>query len=468
MQKYIVSNRTDANCARFYNMTLAFYVARRFGVKFLFDWGKVDVGVENDDVYKEYQGQRMIGCKVDAKECYFDKIFLEEHYIDLKAQDEDKVWNFHKPYPAPFKNLNDFKDFFQKSDYVYYDLSDANTIDQYAFIEFHPQCVWFFEWFKFSPKINTLIEKAKETALSFENRFVAFHLRCGELYPYSISNQYPHLNTYFSNIHFTIHFIEQISSKYNVIVFSDDVDTVNLMIEKLRGGGINNVFSVDTLRKFDDYSVGELLMFDLALMSMAIEVYGSGNSSVSNLASLINSAATNLRSIYHLANSKEHYYSIKDKVKKYEFNPYHQSFSYLHLFLLAEKFKLDIKEQKKYLQKAIDLYPQNYKYKLYLAFYLARYEKTRNLENFLASIDFEYFVNLLALSLEKTQGSRRFYFPYFCLASDKYPHIKSAFIRLENVDKKNNGLYKRKIRKIWFKKYCCAILPFLKRTIIHP
>lgn len=448
-------------------MTLAFYVSKRFGVEFLFDWGQVDVGIENDDVYKEWQGQRMLGCKVDTKECYFDEVFLKEHYIDLKAQDENKVWNFHKPYPAPFKNLNDFKDFFYKSDYVYYDLSDANTINSWAFTEFQPHTVWFFEWFKFSPNINKLIDKAKEIALSFKNGFVAFHLRCGELYPYSISNQYPHLNTYFSNIHFILHFIEMVSLKYSVIVFSDDVDTVNLMIDKL---GLKNVISADTLRKFDNYSVGELLMFDLALMSMAVEIYGSGNSSVSNLASLINSASLNLRSIYYLANSKEHYYSIKDKVKKYKFNPYHQSFSYLHLFLLAEKFKLDIKEQKQYLQKAMELYPQNYKYKLYFAFYLARYERTKNLEIFLASINFEFFVDLLALSLEKTRDIRRFYLPYFFLASHKYPLIKRAFTRLETIDQKNGSFCRQKICKhairAWFHKYCCHFNLF-KKIIIH-
>lgn len=474
MTKYLISNRKDANCARFYNMCLVFYAANRVGANFGFSWQSVDVGEENDEVYKDFNGQRMLGCKVDDKECYFDEDFLKTHYIDLKAQDESKIWDFSKPYPKPFKSLNDFKDFVRKSEYEFYDLSDANTIDAEAFTGFHPHCIWFYDFFKFAPKINALHQKANELAASFETGggFVAFHLRCGELYPYNAGFCHPWKNYYFSNIHFLMHFIEKVALKHPIIVFADDVDTSNLMIKKL---GLKNVFSVDEFRDFDTFSVGELLMFDLALMSKALEIYSSGSSSVSNLGSLINCAAANLKSIYNLANSKKDYLSIKEKLEKYEFNPYHQSFSYLHLFLLAEKLKIDIKEQRLYLQKAMNLCPKNLKYKLYFAAYLARYNKTQDLEDFLANLeDFEGFLSLLALSFNQSYDknpafkatNKRLFVPYFFLANKKYPHIQRAFERLKEVDEQNGGFlnlsFKRRFFRHFLKKLCSFFTPLKK------
>ena len=168
MRKYLISNRKDANCARFYNMCLVFYAANRVGANFGFGWESVDVGADNDEVYKDFKGQRMLGCKVDDKECYFDEAFLKAHYVDLKAQDEGKIWDFSKPYSKPFKSLNDFKDFVRRSEYEFYDLSDANTIDAEAFTGFHPHCIFFYDFFKFSPNINALHQKANEVAASFE------------------------------------------------------------------------------------------------------------------------------------------------------------------------------------------------------------------------------------------------------------------------------------------------------------
>ena len=269
-----------------------------------------------------------------------------------------------------------------------------------------------------------------------------------------------------------MHFIEKISPKYPIIVFADDVDTSNLMIKKL---GLKNVFSADEFRDFDALSVGELLMFDLALMSKANEIYGSGYSSVSNLASLINCVAQNLKGIYDLANSKKDYLDIKEKIEKYEFNPYHQSFSYLHLFLLAEKLRLDTKEQRLYLQKAMNLCPKNLKYKIYYASYLARYNKTSDLEDFLASLkDFEGFLNLLALSFNQSYDknpafkatNKRLFVPYFFLANKKYPHIQRAYEKLKEVDYKNGGFlnlsFKRRFFRHFLKKICSLFTPLKK------
>lgn len=470
MQKYIVSNRTDANCARFYGIMCAFYLANRLGVDFKFGWEQQVFGgfdsktPMNDNIYKKFENQRIIGAKVDSSESIFDNVFLKNHFIDIKAQDEDEVWN-HLKYPIPIKNFADFKIFFETTDFTYYDISHSGF---FWFDEQEYKACFrnFFNIIKFAPNINMLIQKAKAISTKFQQGFVAVHIRTGDcIYGYSQWSQVISVMNQGMAIHYAMELIEELAKKQNIIVFSDDPDSVNLMLDRLQ---LNNVFSADKFRDFDKYSVSELLLFDLALMSSANQIYGT-ISNVSWVASLISTGEYNIN-VYNLITSKEQYQNIKEKVQKFEFNPYQQSFSYAHLFLFAEKLKRDIQEQRFFLEKAMECNQQNFRYKMYFSYYLAKYAKTQELEQYLNSIDFALFVQLLSLNFDKIDQGQILFLPYFYLADKKYPHIHQIFVTLQEIDKRKGCIWTQKIQKkavrYFFRKMCCRIT-FLKKYIIH-
>lgn len=465
MKKYIVSYRCDANGARLNNLIAAIFLAKKLDCHFLFEWESVARGgftveqLEQDKIHKKFKNQRMIGSQVDSKEDIFDQKFLDKHYIDIKTRDEKQVWNFDK-YPICFENFDDFKDFFNKSDFLYYDVNILNNVN---FLlnnqEYKSYFKQFFKLIKFSPNINILIKKARDVSSRLENNFVAIHLRAGDII-YGDS-QWTHILSVMQQagcVHFIMELIEDIAKRNNVIIFSDDPDTVNLMIKKLN---LNNVFSADQFRDFKKLSISELFMFDIALMSSAIEVYGT-ISNVGWLGSLIASGKYNIY-IYDIINSKQQYENIKIKVSNFEFNDYQQSFSYLRLFLLAEKLNVDKAQQKKYfLQKALSYNPHNFRCQIYYAYYLAKYDKTKALENYLTSVDLEVFIHFFTLNFQHTLEGKQIFQSFFYLANKKFPCIYKIFLALSKLD---NKYFQKKSFHIFLRKMLCRIT-FFKKYII--
>ncbi|TQR53060.1 hypothetical protein [Campylobacter troglodytis] len=425
MQKYLVSNRTDANCARFYGIITVIYLSRKLGCDFKFIWeDEICAGFEgrpmNDTIYKEFNGLKIIGAKVDSKETIFDKEFLSQHCIEAKRE-ESKVWTMSK-HPLDLRDFESFKAFMMSSDFVYFDINCGDFIfndedDKEIFKDF-------FKLVKFCPKINKLISWAKGCASRF-GKFSALHLRAGDcIYGY---NEFSHMLSVMwqaTPLHFAMKLIEKLPKDQKLIIFSDDPSNAILMINYLNQA---NLISAESLRDFDKLSISELLIFDLTVMSCASEIYAA-TSNVSSLASLIARAEYN-QNIYKIISAKKDYEGIKTLVEKYPFNLYHQSFSYAHLFLMAKGLRLK-DEQKRFIERASELNKDNYRYKIYLAYVLAKYHKTKELEAYLASLNFEKFLDLLCLNYDKIGEDKFTFFPYFYLANKKYPHIQRAFDKL--------------------------------------
>ncbi|EOH4592605.1 hypothetical protein ACLQW7_001726, partial [Campylobacter jejuni] len=284
--------------------------------------------------------------------------------------------------------LNDLKN--QKAPYEWgyistqYDLSKiCEDVDSDAYYS-RIRKIWEQE-IDFTDNIRKVFDCVEQCRFYSEN-FKAFHLRTGDIIYKERSHFGFEGRKKALGFHLSLGVIKQEVENGYVVIFSDDIGSLNILkdfFKTYKNGQFYNHFILanDLIKQYRLEGI-KRTFFEVLLMSRANIIYASGKSGFSNLASMI-SGKDKIISLYNALDSQKQVDIIEQSLRDIELNPFHEAFSYMHLYLLAKELKQSIDKQLFYLFKAMKCDGDNFTFKILYLDLLLSYGKIAESEQYL-------------------------------------------------------------------------------------
>ncbi|MBX1092041.1 hypothetical protein I9X18_01225 [Campylobacter jejuni] len=433
MEKYIISNREDSNGSRFLGMLNAFYIAKKLKCNFLFTWTntlkQIALDNMNKTIDKGFENQKIISTNFDLKEDIFDKNFLKKYCIEQNIIPKD----IFSDYKTPLNSFEQFQKIFQNTPYSYFEIPfymrySWKDIDLNDYLIKCKQ-IWENEII-FNDKYKKIIHDAKEKAKILKN-FCALHLRNGDtVYSYANFRKFNTATTYHATPYeLAIEIIKNESKKQTVIIFTDDINSAEIMLDYLK---LDNVFLANNFRDFNSMSSTEMFIYDVTLMSYSTKIYGS-YSAVTRLASAISGHGSHIN-IHDLLNERQKYNILKKYYHCLDIHRDQKAYSSFYTYLSGLKTGIKLKKLQNYLEDALKLDLDNDKYRIYLVDCLMKQGKIQEAENYLKNIIKERnkeFMELL-LPSDKESAFSKLLINYHINNLKKYPLIYNIFLQSMN------------------------------------
>ncbi|WP_270991462.1 hypothetical protein [Campylobacter upsaliensis] len=364
-EKMIMSARLDGFGERMLSLLNAMFISYKTGLKFGYVWHNFtysDLAVNAD---KEKFKDIIIHPQMCAEWEIFEENFIRKYSYtqimkNFRSVDGLGLFLRHKKYYL--KNVVQSE---PPYDFGYistqYDLSQiCYDVDQKEYYDKIKQ-IWETEII-FTDKI----QRIRSYAQNYVN-FVAFHIRSGDVIYTDRSYFIYEGQRKALSFHLALWKIEQEIEKHNIIVFADDIISLEKLkeyFESYRGGALKDKFMLaKNLSDQFGFFGFENTFFEVELMSKANKIYSSGKSGFSNLASMI-SGESKVISLYKDLTDEQQMNAIEQSLHKIKLLPLQEAFSYMHLYILSENLGYSIEMQQNYLAKAMELDETNYAFQI--------------------------------------------------------------------------------------------------------
>ncbi|EAK9944542.1 hypothetical protein A0Z86_03110 [Campylobacter lari] len=345
----IVSARDDALGSRMYALVNGMIIAKKIGFNFGYVW---------KDIYFDWQSSddNAAGMEVDPENLVFNEDFIQNYSYK-------NYLSVGKPLALKDKNINSLKQkpydnpwgYYAPLGYDFDDYSDENYRKGFkeCFFEIH-----------FHKNIQVMFDEVEKLALKL-GQFVSFHLRGVDIIYGSASKIY-HKACYYKVFPYEIALEgikQELKSNKKVLLFGDDL---KLLAEIKKYFQDDSIIIVDELIDRKKNTATQNAFFEIYLMSKSQKIYRAGSSLFSRFAHAISNAK--MANIFKDYSKQERFDWILKNINTLSLEPFHRkAYSYFCLYLLSKELKLSLDQSLKYINLAIENYPDNYLfYSLYL------------------------------------------------------------------------------------------------------
>lgn len=406
--KIIVANRFDGLGERLIAILNAIYLANNCKVTFKFIWNDMDEFDENVG-----KGKNIIFPSVPTKEYFFESTFIEKFFF-YNYQDphfDHELW-YHKN--QNIKNI--IKDLFKNRQVVQCNL--AVRIDTYFNdiepFEYRKQIGNIWHNIPFSKDISEAIYYANTISKELDN-YSTLHIRGGDIV--YRSNILYLLTSIALPAHLAIEIIKSCDNK--LVIMGNDIGLNKELKTMFNEQG--KIFVAEDFFGQKKFNATQKAIFDIILMSRSKKLYFSGHSGFSVLSYLIGSCEPIY--IYDKYSTKEKYQIIEKNMKHYQFDLWHQSFSYMYLYKYGQELGLPLSVQLEHLESAITLRDDAFIYKVLFIDILLQQERYQDAENWIKSNIIDKMHLFFKDLLYETHGVRGDFLYYFLF--NNYFNIKN-------------------------------------------
>ncbi|WP_239056365.1 hypothetical protein [Helicobacter apodemus] len=376
----VLANRTDGSGSRLNAFLNALYIAQYLGdlsyAKIL--W----IGSTRDNTGANKN--HIIGSSLDKVDKIFSQNFINTYCIHTLPKDTRIIDVTH------FKSLQSLKDSFFSNKYDYF-ITPLGSLAWYFHDinrnKYRAMTLYLWKKLDFLPEFNYPISKAYEDAGKIGD-FIAIHFRSGDvIYDYFPIRKHNFLAMSLASCCELILSLIQNELLKNknqtIVIIGDDLDSIQKIIDFHNNP---NIVSTDKLRENDTYHYNkefQLFLYDIIFLSQAKKIYTTG-SALTKIAYLLGNAD------YILSNNiftpQECYKNFKQFYGKIIFSPMQRAYSLFQLFLMGSKTYENISILKIYLLSALDLDPDNDKYRIYFLVLLLQNNEWQEAEFYLQNI----------------------------------------------------------------------------------
>ncbi|MBZ7942864.1 hypothetical protein [Campylobacter molothri] len=403
MKKVILAARDDGFGERMCCLLNAMYISKKTSLKFGFTWKN-----KEDSLIKSYtQADKFLICNdVIPIEDVFSKKFIKRYHYDcFNVSPLDKMYLFYH------KNINELC----KKPYEYSwgwrccqaDLSTIfNDVNWKEYQETLNKC-W--KEIEFSNNFKEVINKAYNRSNQLK-KYIAIHIRSGDLV--FEEKGYARWTWFAANKALSFHLALEILSRKihsnNIVIFTDDIESGKKIADYINEKRSTNYKCILAYELFDapQSNSSVRVLFEIVLMSQAIEIYSSGDSGFSRMASFI--GKSKVMSVYKLFNLYQQLSYLNKNLKKLILNKHQMSYSYFLLFLRSREKSLTIAKQIEYLKKGYEWNKDNY---IFILCEIDVYLCSKNFDyadKLLEDSFNKYSEKILNLLLEKSYDLKRY------------------------------------------------------------
>ncbi|MBK1963770.1 capsule biosynthesis protein CapA [Campylobacter novaezeelandiae] len=364
----IIAGRDDGFGERMRAFLNALYISKRFNLEFGFVWRDIiDANnVLDDKVMIPY-------ANLPTKEFLFSKEFIEKYHKSnmTYVYTTPVFWSLYK------KSINRLLEEPYEYDWGWYSTYDDlslffNDVKEDEYRQALSLC-W--KEIGFSDSVKKVFDQVEEIVKDLGD-FIAVHVRAGDGIYLQSSRDAMYLYRYkMFPYGFAIDLsFKSLKKRKKVLLFSDDFNLANSLkkycLDSIDGLNKENIFIMSDLVK--DLSKYEQIVFEIVLMSKAKEIFASGTTGFARCASYI--GQNSLINIYQYYSTKEQFEVISRYIEINDVHPLQKSFSYFHLYLLADELKISFEIKKEFLVKALENDPQNTNSKIFLINLLLKHQ----------------------------------------------------------------------------------------------
>lgn len=383
MDKFVVCSRDDGSGGRLICLINTIAIANMLNIDFRFCWGSYqEVGGTWGPNFFGDDKVRINGMSMGSVKEIFDEKFIANHYItkelgeklgkyDTSSMSSNTLdsqnplcYSIHKE-----NNFISFKTNFLQDEIKKFALVNQTSdyakhfcFDEKQSKEYKNELKNAFNTIGFNQNIKNIINKAKLLATKYLDNggYSVLHFRLGDIvHDYSKTRFYGKEAIYkATNPSLVLHIIK--NSKNKIILCADDITTSREILKIVNNP---NAIFVDDLR--DSKNNIEAFYFDIIIMSMATQLFGSTNSQMSRLCTLINPDLV-VKEIYEIFSTSEQLQIIKETLPDLKNIPQTSlAFVYFHRYILESKLNPGLNGAILNLNRAFLLDPSNFKYKIY-------------------------------------------------------------------------------------------------------
>ncbi|MBZ7936379.1 hypothetical protein H2279_07045 [Campylobacter sp. B0100352/1] len=355
MKKIILAARDDGFGERMCCLLNAMYISKKTSFKFGFTWKD-----KKDSLVELYtQTDKFLTCSdtIPIEDVFSKKFIKKYHYDNFDGSPLDKMYLFYH------RSINDLS----KKPYEYswgWRSCQANLSTIFSDVSWKEyqdilnQC-W--NEIEFSDNFKDIIDKAYNKSSQLKE-YVGIHIRSGDLI--FEEKGYARWVWFAANKALSFHLALEILSRKihdnNIVIFTDDIESGKKIADYINKKRTTNYKCILAYELFDttQSSSNARVLFEIVLMSKAIEIYSSGDSGFSRMASFI--GKSKVISVYKLFNLYQQLSYLNKNLKKLILNKHQMSYSYFLLFLRSREKSLTIAKQIEYLKKGYEWNKDNY------------------------------------------------------------------------------------------------------------
>ncbi|NDJ26785.1 hypothetical protein GW575_02270 [Campylobacter sp. MIT 19-121] len=250
--------------------------------------------------------------------------------------------------------------------------------------------------------------------------------------------------------------IKDLAKDTKVIIFSDDINSVEELKRVLNS---KNIFLAEEFRDYHQFSNTELFLFDTVLMSHAKKIYGT-HSAVAKFAATIGGVELiNPHTIYP---ANKIYQIYKENFGKLDLHDAHKAQTLFYTYLAARASGEEFEKLISLLEQALKYDYENDKYRIYILDTLICNNEFKRADEYLVQIlqtRKEDFFSYLAIDNGNT--CKELLLKYCLINTQKYQNLNQIAQKIKQMPfcKKFFKKTSRKLRlylpqkHLWFKKY---------------
>ncbi|EOH7341636.1 hypothetical protein ACMCWU_001487 [Campylobacter coli] len=371
----------------------------------------------------------------------FHQNFIKLHYLGDDDLSSKTFLDFVK-----FKNkdIDILKSYFRYEwgDYCYFQ-GYLSKIFKYDDDDYKKDLLKAWQSIHFSDRYENIIKKVNLLSQKLGN-FLSIHVRAGDIV---YNNAGKHIHTARLKaipFHLAIVIIKNFVLKCknkdlkvkNILIFGDDLNSVKELKKQAYFSEFNILTIDDIISSTGIVNGPERTFFEILLMSKSIEIYSTGLSGFSRLASMISVGKhCIINDTYSLL---EQYNMLKSGINNFYFNNKQTAFSYFMLYLWSSRLKVDIDNQEKYLEYSVFLYKECFVFKVFYIYVLLLKKKMNLVVKVLHGFNIEDVDNFASTLLCKGWGrDYQYKFMFECYIQHQDVHLFLRFIAsqiLQNID----------------------------------
>ncbi|TKX30145.1 hypothetical protein CQA38_00445 [Campylobacter sp. MIT 12-5580] len=316
----------------------------------------------------------------------------------------------------------------------------------------------------FTEKVANIIKQAHLKAAELTNTngggaLTAFHIRAGDaVYPFADFRKMPCVNFHPTPIELAYEIIKDLAKETKVIIFSDDINSVEELKRVLNS---KNIFLAEEFRDYHQFSNTELFLFDTVLMSHAKKIYGT-HSAVANFAATIGGVELiNPHTIYP---ANKIYQIYKENFGKLDLHDAHKAQTLFYTYLAARASGEEFEKLISLLEQALKYDYENDKYRIYILDTLICNNEFKRADEYLGQILQTRKDKFLELFFTDNEWAncKEMLLKYCFINTRKFKNLDLIAKRARQLPYCKDFFKEKKLRKLrlylpqrhlWFKKY---------------
>ncbi|EOI7664221.1 discoidin domain-containing protein, partial [Campylobacter jejuni] len=390
----IVATRVDLFGGRMIAILNAMYLSKKSGLKFSFVW--------NDRKETEQE----IGI-IDSEENVFNKNYIEKYSYTSTIKCGYKTSKM-----INYAHLKNYLFFEERYGWLmnHNDLLNQNIIEDIDIKDYKNTLPLLWKEIGFSERYAHILQLVD----NIQKQFIAIHIRSGNAIMDDLHRKIIFLDGIITRVFPVEIAVDLIFSKINthdIMLFSADFDAINKIKAYFNKQNFKNKIYLpdDFLNEtLDDH---ERVLFDVALMSKAKEIYTPNLSTYSLLASMINQS--NIIKIDDIYTPQEQI----DVINKYfdlicDIHPFQKSASWAYAYYMASKATISKEEKVVFLNKSLVYDIENSAYRINLLQILLDEKNHQAVDEYLKHCLYERKEEFLDTFFRKFPGNKKTAYEY--------------------------------------------------------